>query len=364
MELDELLSFAVDQGVSDIHIKSGAPPLFRLHGELLRSNAPNLSDTETRDLVYSFLSEDEREEFEREQELDLSYIIPELARFRANCFVQRGTVGAVFRAISLEMPNLEDLGLPAQVQEFCDRPRGIIFVTGPAGSGKTTTQAAMVDYINRKYPYHILTVEDPVEFVHKDKLGMVNQRELRNDTHSFANAVKYSLREDPDVILIGEMRDLDTMSLAITAAETGHLVLGTLHTNDSIQTIDRVIDVFPAHQQHQIRMQLSVSLVGVISQLLLRRTDGNGMAPAFEVLVGTPAVRALIREGKTPQLFSALQTGTKQGMITLEQSLAGLVNDDLVALDDALARANDPEHLRELVENPKEAKPTQKQGEG
>jgi len=354
LALEDILRFGVQRNCSDVHLKSGAPPLFRLYGDLYpATNVPPLTPEDTQRLVFSILPPEKREEFERRKEVDFAFTIPDLARFRVNVLMQRGTVEAIFRIIPTRIPTFEELGLPPIVRHFCERPRGIVLVTGPAGCGKTTTLAAMVDYINSHFPLHIITVEDPIEFIHQDKLALVNQREVGRDTLSFANALKYALREDPDVIMIGEMRDLETIALAITAAETGHLVLSTLHTPDAVQTIDRIIDAFPTHQQQQIRMQLAISLVGVISQRLVRRADRKGMVAAFEVLVGTTAARALIREAKTFQLPSVLQTGLKQGMMTLEQSLANLVLQGIVKLEDALAEANHPETVEELV---KEAK--------
>lgn len=349
MELDELLKFGMQKKASDVHIKSGCPPIFRIFGELYRANTPPLSEEEAKRLIYSALKDEEREKFERTKELDTAYVIPGVARFRVNCYYQRGRIGAAFRIIPLKVPTIDELGLPPVVKEFCERPRGFIVVTGPAGSGKTTTQAAMINYINERFPCHIITVEDPIEFVFEDKQVIINQRELHQDTHSFANALRAALREDPDVILVGEMRDLETIALAITAAETGHLVISTLHTTDAIGTIDRIIDVFPTHQQQQIRVQLSMNLVGIIAQRLLKRADGKGMVAAFEILVGTPAVRALIRDGKTPQLFSILQTGMKQGMTTLERYLADLVMNGIVTKEEAMAHANDPDQLEELL---------------
>lgn len=350
LSLEDILRFGVQRNCSDVHLKAGAPPLFRLHGDLYpATNVPPLSPEDTKRLVFSVLPDERKEEFERRKEVDFAFTIPNLARFRVNVLMQRGTVEAVFRIIPLRIPSFEELGLPPIVRYFCERPRGIVLVTGPAGCGKTTTLAAMVDYINNRFPLHIITIEDPIEFVHQDKLALINQREVGRDTLSFANALKYSLREDPDVIMIGEMRDLETIALAITAAETGHLVFGTLHTTDAVQTIDRIIDAFPTHQQQQIRMQLAISLVGVISQRLVRRADRKGIIAAFEVLVGTTSVRALIREAKTFQLPSIIQTGLKQGMTALEQSLANLVLKGIVNLEDALAEANQPEYLEELV---------------
>ncbi|MCC6445445.1 MAG: type IV pilus twitching motility protein PilT [Armatimonadetes bacterium] len=338
--VDQLLRETVQRGGSDLHIKAESPPLIRYHGDLLPVQVPPLTSEQALALVHSILSEYQRRRFEEDLELDLAYEIPGVARFRGNVFQQRGHVQMVFRVIPLKIQTMEDLELPAVCRYFCERPRGLVLVTGPAGSGKSTTQAAMIDHINKKMPVHIVTVEDPVEFIHEDIESLINQRELDTDTHSFANALKYVLRQDPDVILIGEMRDLETIQLAITAAETGHLVFGTLHTTDAVQTIDRVIDVFPMHQQQQVRMQISVNLVGVISQTLLKRADGKGRVAAFETLVAVPAIRNLIREAKTHQIGSMIQTGMKQGMMSLDQNLANLVKKNLVAYEEALAKAN------------------------
>lgn len=354
LTLEDILRVGLQRNCSDVHLKAGSPPLFRLYGDLYRAtNVPPLTPEDIRSLVYSVLTPEQIAYFERHEELDFAFSTAERARIRANLAMQRGTIAAFFRIIPPRIPTFEELGLPPVVKYFCERPRGIVLVTGPAGSGKTTTLASMIDYINQRFPLHIITVEDPIEFVHEDKLSLINQREVGRDTLSFANALKYSLREDPDVILIGEMRDLETIALAITAAETGHLVFATLHTPDAPQTIDRIIDVFPTHQQQQIRMQLSVSLVGVLAQRLLRRADGKGMVAAFEVLIGTTPARALIREAKTFQLPSVIQTGLKQGMITLEQSLANLVLQGVIRLEDALEEANQPDFLEELVQRGK-----------
>lgn len=351
LTLEHILRVGMQRKCSDVHLKAGVPPMFRLYGELYKADTPPLTPEDVRRLAYSALTPEQIVTFERNKELDFAFTTPERARIRANMAMQRNTIAAFFRIIPPHIPTFEELGLPPTVRYFCERPRGIVLVTGPAGCGKTTTLASMINYINNRFPLHIITVEDPIEFVHEDNLALINQREVGRDTHSFANALKYSLREDPDVILIGEMRDLETIALAITAAETGHLVLATLHTPDAPQTIDRIIDVFPTHQQQQIRMQLAVSLVGVLAQRLLRRADGKGMIAAFEVLVGTTAARALIREGKTFQLPSVIQTGMKQGMITLEQSLANLVLQGLVRLEDALAEAAHPDQLEELIKH-------------
>jgi twitching motility protein PilT len=346
--VDQLLYTTVHYGGSDLHLKADSPPLVRIHGDLISLEMESLDAAQVRHLAFSVLSEIQRSRFDEELELDFAYDIPELARFRGNIFQQRGAVGAVFRVIPLHIRTIDELELPAVTRDFCERPRGLVLVTGPAGSGKSTTQAAMIDYINRNHPCHIVTVEDPVEFVHDDNQALINQRELDTDTLSFANALKFVLRQDPDVILIGEMRDLETIHLAITAAETGHLVFGTLHTTDAVQTVDRVIDVFPMHQQQQVRMQMSVNLIGVISQSLIKRADGMGRVAAFETLVGISSVRNLIRENKTYQIMSLIQTGQRHGMQTLNQSLADHVRSGMVHYADAFEKCNNPAEFREL----------------
>lgn len=355
--LDQLLQACVYNEGSDLHVKADSPPLVRIHGDLLPldidPNAPEpvaLTADEAKWLCYSVLSDIQKARFEEELELDFAYEIKGVARFRANLFVQRGNFGGVFRVIPYEIKTMEDLSLPTVCRQFCERPRGLVLVTGPAGSGKSTTQAAMIDYINRSFPVHVITVEDPVEFVHTDSHALINQRELDTDTLSFPAALRSALREDPDVILIGEMRDLETIQLAITAAETGHLVFGTLHTTDAVQTVDRVIDVFPTHQQQQVRMQMSVNLLGVVSQTLVKRKDGQGRIAAFETLVAISAVRNLIREAKTHQIGSIIQTGHRNGMQTLDQSLANLVRDGIVTYDDALSKAGNAIEFKALIQ--------------
>lgn len=337
---------------SDLHFKADTGRAYiRVHGDLIQvADIPEFTPEEFKESVFHLLHRDQVMRFERDLELDFALEIPGLSRFRGNLYQQRNVVQAAFRVIPYEIQSMEDLQVPAACYDFIERPRGLVLVTGPAGSGKSTTQAAMIDRINRKYPVHIVTVEDPIEFVHDDHCALINQRELEVDTRSFANALKYVLRQDPDVILVGEMRDLETIHLAITAAETGHLVFGTLHTVDAVQTVDRIVDVFPMHQQQQIRMQLSVNLVGVISQTLVKRKDNRGRVAAFEVLVATPAVRNLIRENKTYQISSMIQTGARQKMQTLDQSLALLVERGLVSYDEAHSRAKDPGEYERLVQ--------------
>jgi len=349
LHIDDLLRTAVERDASDIHIKAESPPLLRIYGELIPTDLPPLTPEEAKRLSYHILTPHERDAFERDWELDLGYQIETVARFRVNLFIQRGMVGSVFRIIPFHIQTIEELGLPEVCRQFAERPRGLVLVTGPAGSGKSTTQAAMIDHVNKQFPVHIVTVEDPIEFVHDPKMALINQRELGRDTRSFANALKYVLRQDPDVILVGEMRDLETVQLAIRAAETGHLVLGTLHTTDAVQTVDRAIDIFPTHQQQQIRMQLSVNLLGVVSQILVRRADGRGRVAAFETLVAISAVRNSIRERKTHQIASVIQTGAQHGMMTLDQSLAHLARSGVIAGEEGEAKAKDRAEYRQLL---------------
>ncbi len=360
--VDQLLYTTVHHQGSDLHIKADSPPLVRIHGDLKQLEMEALTADQTKWLAFSVLSEIQRARFEEDLELDFAYEIPGLARFRGNIYQQRGCTQAAFRVIPLHIQTIDELGLPAITRYFCERPRGLVLVTGPAGSGKSTTQAAMIDYINGQYPLHIVTVEDPVEFIHEDRQSLINQRELETDTLSFNNALKFVLRQDPDVILIGEMRDLETIHLAITAAETGHLVFGTLHTTDAVQTVDRVIDVFPTHQQQQVRMQMAVNLVGVISQTLIKRKDGMGRVAAFETLVAISAVRNLVREAKTYQIGSIIQTGQRHGMQTLDQSLANLVTSGVVSWGEAFEKAGNPQEFIALAgpdpEKKKEEKAT------
>ena len=346
--IDQLLYSTVHYNGSDLHVKADSPPLVRIYGDLVQMDMEPLTADQTKWLCYSVLSDTQRSRFEEELELDFAYEIPGLARFRGNIYQQRNAVQAAFRVIPFHIKTMEELELPAVCKYFAERPRGLILVTGPAGSGKSTTQAAMIDYINSSYPMHIVTVEDPIEFIHEDRFALINQRELDTDTLSFANALKFVLRQDPDVILIGEMRDLETIHLAISAAETGHLVFGTLHTTDAVQTVDRVIDVFPTHQQQQVRMQMAVNLIGVISQTLVKRADGQGRVAAFETMVAISSVRNLIRENKTYQISSMIQTGQRHGMTTLDQSLADLYKKGLVSYEDALEKAGNPQEFKAL----------------
>ncbi|MBL1152418.1 MAG: type IV pilus twitching motility protein PilT [Armatimonadetes bacterium] len=341
----------VEKQGSDVHFKTDDGKIYlRVHGDLeLVEGVEKYSNEQFTKALYELLNDHQIERFQKELELDFALEIEGVARFRGNAYQQRGYVQAAFRVIPYEIQSMEELHLPEACYDFIDRPRGLVLVTGPAGSGKSTTLAAMIDRINRRQPLHIVTVEDPIEFVHADAKALINQRELDVDTNSFANALKYVLRQDPDVILVGEMRDLETIHLAITAAETGHLVFGTLHTVDAIQTVDRIVDVFPTFQQQQIRMQLSVNLVGVLSQTLVKRSDNRGRIAAFETLVATSAVRNLVRENKTYQIGSMIQTGARQKMHTLDQSLARLVEQGLVRHDEARSRAKDPGEFDRLV---------------
>ena len=350
IDLDEVLVKLVEAGGSDLHLTAGSPPAIRIRGELVRLDEYEaLTPAELQKMIYGFLNQRQRETFEKELELDLAYTVPGRSRFRVNVFRQRDALGAVLRAIPFEIKALEDLGVPASVADFARLPRGFVLVTGPTGSGKSTTLAAIIDLINRDRAGHIMTVEDPIEFIHPHKRCIVNQRERGTDTYSFAAALKHALRQDPDVILVGELRDLETIQVALTAAETGHLVLGTLHTQDAPQSIDRIIDVFPSAQQEQIRVMLAGTLQGVLCQQLLPTADGKGRAAACEVMVATSAIRNLIREGKTHQMYSAIQAGKKYGMVTMDQSLADLVRAGRVSYEVALDRANNPGEFKQLA---------------
>ena len=346
----EVITRMTDEGASDVHLSPGFRPAIRVHGKImpLEEYEP-LSPQETRDTVYSLLNDDQRKRFESNKQLDLAYAVPGVARFRVNCFFQRGSISAAFRRIPHQIPQLGELGLPAILEEFTRKPRGFVLVTGPTGSGKSTSLAAMLDIINREREEHILTIEDPIEFLHRHQKCIVNQREIGADAEDFPLALKSALREDPDVILVGEMRDLETMATALTAAETGHLVFATLHTQSTAQTVDRIIDIFPAGQQAQVRMQLSIGLQGIVTQQLLPTADGSGRAVACEVLVPTPAVRNLIREGKTHQIYSAIQTSGSLGMQTMDAHLAQLVRMGRITRKLAEQRSSVPEELKRLL---------------
>jgi twitching motility protein PilT len=348
----DILSTVVERNASDLHITPGVPPMLRIRGSLAPMDGlPRLTPTDTREIVYSILNNSQRQKLETENQLDFSYAVPGKGRFRVNAFHQRGSVSAAFRLIPSKTVPIEELGLPHVIREFAKKPRGLVLVTGPTGSGKSTTLASLINEINETRSDHILTIEDPIEFVHTHKKCIVNQRELGQDAHSFALALKAALRQDPDVILVGEMRDMETIGTALTAAETGHLVYATLHTQDAPQTIDRIIDVFPSDQQGQVRMQLAVGLQGIVTQTLLPTADGQGRTVAAEVLVPTPGVRNLIREGKIHQIYSLIQTGGAHGMQTMDASLAGLVRAGTITMATAVSRSSQPEELRRLVES-------------
>ncbi|MBI5630270.1 MAG: type IV pilus twitching motility protein PilT [Elusimicrobia bacterium] len=350
MELVDILKAAVQSGASDVHIVVGKPPMMRLNGEIaeIPGGSPLDADQAKR-LVYSILYEEQRAKFEDHWELDCSFSVPGLSRFRVNVFLQKNGVEAVMRVISSKIPTPDQLRLPPPVVGFADLPRGLILVTGPTGSGKSTTLACLMELINQKVTGNVLTIEDPIEFVYESKKSIFRQREVGQNTKSFSAALKSALRQDPDVILVGEMRDLETISLAITAAETGHLCFGTLHTQDCPSTIDRIVDVFPPHQQAQIRVQLAMVLQGVVSQILLPRRDGQGRVAAREVMVMTPAISNLIREGKTHMIYGAIDTGAKHGMVPMDKSLADLVRQGLVAPEEALMRAHNADSFKILI---------------
>jgi twitching motility protein PilT len=352
MDLVDVLLEVLEREASDLHLTAGSPPIIRVNGALERLDYPQLSANDTRELIYSILSQDQRQRLENEWEIDFSYTVPGRARFRVNAFFQRNSLGAAFRLIPINILKLEDLGLPKTLHDLTRKPRGFVVITGPTGSGKSTTLAAMIDEINETREEHIMTIEDPIEFLHRHKKCMVNQREVGADTKGFNRALKSVLRQDPDIILVGEMRDTETVATALTAAETGHLVFATLHTQDAPQTIDRIIDVFPPHQQEQIRVQLSSTLMGVCTQQLLPTSDGRGRVVACEILIPTPAVRNLIREGKTHQIYSAMQTGSAFGMQTMDAAVADLVRRGVISRDLAMQRSSDPAGLARLIGQP------------
>lgn len=349
--LPELLQKTLQSGASDLHLTTGVPAQIRVDGQLRSVNDEVLGAAETKRLAYSVMTDGQKHQFEEKWEIDFSFGIKDLCRFRANVFTQRGAVGAVFRIIPFEVKGFESLNLPPVVEKLCDKPRGLILVTGPTGSGKSTTLAAMIDKINRERHEHILTIEDPIEFLHSHKSCIVNQREVSSDTHSFGDALRVALREDPDVVLIGEMRDLETVESALRIAETGHLTLATLHTNSAASTINRIVDVFPAGQQPQIRAQLSLVLEGILCQALVPRANGSGRAMAMEILVPTSAIRNLIREDKIHQIYSSMQTGQdKYGMQTFNQSLSHLVLTKQISQEDAINKSSNHEELQDLIQ--------------
>jgi twitching motility protein PilT len=349
--IDELLEHMVARNASDLHVTVGTPPAVRVRGEVQRLQGYDpLTPEDTQQLLYRILSSEQQKQLELKRQLDFSHSLPGLARFRVNVYFQRETIGAAFRLIPAELKTLEELGIPSSLHQLAEKPRGLVLVTGPTGSGKSTTLAALIDEINRNRSEHILTVEDPIEFLHRHKRCIVNQREIGPDATSFAEALRAALRQDPDVILVGEMRDLETIATALTAAETGHLVFGTLHTQSAPSTIDRIIDVFPAEQQEQVRIQIASSLQGVVTQALLPTADGKGRVPALEILLPDDAVRNLVRQGKVEQIYSVMQTNTGRGMQTMEQSLADLIQRRVVELEVGLSRSSRPAQLIGLLE--------------
>jgi len=344
--LDRLLRILVERNASDLHLKAGEPPVMRVHGDLFRTDFPVLAAEDTQEILYAIMSPDRRTRFEERLELDMAYAIPDLARFRVNVFRQRNALGAVLRLIPIRVQTIDELGLPQVLKQVAMLPRGLVLVTGPTGSGKSTTLAAMIDHINENKSAHIVTIEDPIEFTHQDKGSAITQRELGMDTRSFADALRHVMRQNPDIILVGEMRDLETIALALTAAETGHLVLSTVHTTDAPQTVDRIIDVFEPERQQQIRTQLAVTLQAVISQTLLHRIDIEGRIAAFEIMLITSGIRNLIREKKTHQMYSTIQTSSDMGMQSLDAHLLQLVRDRVVSFDDAMGKSSNPAEFR------------------
>jgi twitching motility protein PilT len=351
ISIKELLEKLIEFGGSDLHIVAGAPPIVRINGECQHLHGyPNFTPDSTQEIIYSVMSEEQISEFEKEKECDMSFGIKGLSRFRLNIYRDRGTVVGAFRTIPYEIKAFEELGLPKTISDFAYRPNGLVLVCGPTGSGKSTTLASIVDKINRERAVHIITIEDPIEFLHSHQMAVINQREVHSDTHSFSASLKRVLRQDPDVILIGEMRDQETIMSALTVAETGHLAFATLHTNDALQTINRIIDVFPAGQQDQVRTQLSFVLEGVVVQQLLPRADGTGRVMAMELMLMNPAIRALIRSEKLEQIPSMIEIGTGEGMMTMNQSLYRLYRRNIISMDMAIKRSNNPEGLQNLID--------------
>jgi twitching motility protein PilT len=344
MDITELLAFSAKQNASDLHISAGLPPMIRIDGDIRRINLPAMDHKQVHALIYDIMNDKQRKDYEEFLETDFSFDVPGVARFRVNAFNQNRGAGAVFRTIPSKVLSMEDLGMGQVFRDISATPRGLVLVTGPTGSGKSTTLAAMIDYINEHRYDHILTIEDPIEFVHESKKCLVNQREVHRDTHGFTEALRSALREDPDIILVGEMRDLETIRLALTAAETGHLVMGTLHTTSAAKTIDRIVDVFPADEKAMVRSMLAGSLEAVISQTLLKK-NGGGRVAAHEIMRGTPAIRNLVREDKVAQMYSSIQTGASTGMQTLDQCLSGLIDKGLVTRDEAKKKAVSPDTL-------------------
>jgi twitching motility protein PilT len=353
MTIRQLLEEMVQKGASDLHLTAGAPPIFRIDGELTPTNYEVLTPERTEELVYSLLSDQQKKKFEMEHELDLSFGIPNLSRFRANAFVQRGCVAMAIRTIPFEIRSFKELGLPPVVAELSSRPKGLILVTGPTGCGKSTTLATMIDAINSARRCHIVTVEDPIEYIFRHKKCIINQRQVGSDTKSFANALKYVLRQDPDVVMVGEMRDLETMEAALMISETGHLTFATLHTNSAAESVERIVDVFPTNQQPQVRAQLAFVLLGVLTQSLIPKLKG-GRALSLEIMVATPAIKALIRDDKVHQIYSLIQAGQKYGMCTMNQSLYKLYISKAISLDNAFAYSRNVEELERMIEEKSE----------
>ncbi len=350
LSMEALLRMVVEQGATDLHLSANLPPHLRLDDRLVAMDHPPLSGNDVRDLAYSLIASEKVERFERWKELDFAFSVEGLARFRANYFIQQGYVGVAIRMLPFRILSFSELGLPVKVMtDFCEKPKGLVLITGATGSGKTTTLASMVEYLNTNKDYHMVTIEDPIEYTHTSKRSLVDQREVGSDTQSFAQGLKHVLRQDPDVILIGEMRDLETIETALIVAETGHLVLATLHTSDTMQTVNRIVDVFPASQQNQVRVQLSLELLGVVSQQLIPKADGRGRVLATEFLMVNHAVRSLIREQKIHQIYSVIQTGQKEGMRTMNQTLYELYTQRVITLENALGRSGDPDDLMRLM---------------
>jgi twitching motility protein PilT len=362
LHIDELLHIVVDRNASDLHICQASPPIIREDGKLKRLNFESFSPQHTQRMMYDIITDENINKFETTLELDFSYSLPKRARFRVNMYRDKGAVAGAFRLIPQKIPTVQDLSLPPILNSLTEKPRGLILVTGPTGSGKSTSLAAMINHINTNFSHHIITIEDPIEYLHQHKNSIINQREVGSDTKSFNNALRACLREDPDIILVGEMRDMETISLAITAAETGHLVFATLHTNNAAESVDRMIDVFPPGQQEQIRVQLSNNLVAIISQQLLARAGGSGRIPATEIMVASPAVRNLIREAKSHQITSMIQTSAQMGMITMDQCLRDLYLRGFITLEDAMSRCQNPEELRKMINTPTAQAATQNRG--
>jgi len=349
LHIDELLHIVVDKQASDLHICQASPPVIREDGKLKRLNYEEFTPQEIQRMMYDIISDENINKFETTLELDFSYSLPRRARFRVNMYRDKGSVAAAFRLIPQKIPTTEQLNLPPILNRLCEKPRGLILVTGPTGSGKSTSLAAMINHINTNFAHHIITIEDPIEYLHEHKQSVINQREVGSDTRSFLNALRGSLREDPDILLVGEMRDMETISLAITAAETGHLVFATLHTNNAAESVDRMIDVFPPGQQEQIRVQLSNNLVAIISQQLLPRAGSGGRVPANEIMIASSAIRNLIREAKTHQITSMIQTSGNAGMITMDQCLRDLYLKGFITLEDGMSRCQNPDELRKMI---------------